>query len=178
MRYTTALICLVLPLASWGCYVSSTPLGPPGRIDADAALVGEWRCVPPPGDSSDEQASVKVFSFDASQQYVEWTEKERTTRYRVYGTPVGARVLLNVSEVAPVPIPGPERVVRTPDWMFIRHRIDAVGQLELAVVRDEAFKGLSQPEALNAIRARAADEAIYERFAVCTRRPGAGCPDH
>jgi hypothetical protein len=128
--------------------------------------------VPPPGDSSDEQASVKVFPFDASQQYVEWTEKEKTTRYRVYGTPVGTQVLLNISEVTPVPPPGPERVVRTPDWIFIRYHIDAAGQLELAVVRDEAVKGPSERDSLNAIRARAADEAIYETFAVCTRNPG------
>ena len=172
MRRTTALAPLVLLLALCGCYVSSTPLGPPGRIDADAALVGEWQCVPPPGDSSDERASVKVIPFDASQQYVEWAEKEETTRYRVYGTPVGVQVLLNVCEVTPVPLPAPERIVRTPDWMFIRYRIDAAGQLELAVVRDEAVKGLSEQDSLNAIRARVADEAIYEPFAVCTRKPG------
>src|SRR5881392_2351929 len=82
------------------CYESSVPLSPPGKVAADAGLFGRWHCVPDPEKKEDQdQATLTILAFDRAQYYAEWNEDGKVTRYRAYGSRVGARVLLNVLEL-------------------------------------------------------------------------------
>jgi hypothetical protein len=173
MGNTAALASFVLIVGTCGCpYESSTPLGPPGSIDVDPALVGEWRCVDPDATPSEGQGIVTVFRFDASQYFIEIGEagKEgRTEKYRAYGTPAGTSVVLNIREMKP---DGPlSSAVRSAerDWSFLRYRIGPAGHLELWFVCEDGLKTLSEDEALRSIVARAGDDALYDEPVVCTR---------
>src|SRR5947207_662717 len=65
-----------------GCYESSLPLSPPGKVAADAALFGRWHCVPDPEKKEDnDQAILAIVPFDAAQYLAEWTEDGKVTRY-------------------------------------------------------------------------------------------------
>jgi hypothetical protein len=158
--FTALALALVVILTAGGCYESSIPLGEPGAVGIDPALVGEWRCVPPPEDPSNEEATLTVMPFDAAQYYAEWVEKNEKDRYRVYGTRVGRVVLLNVHSVP----------ASSGKWAFFRYRIDPAGELHLSMVSDKAMAGLDERAALRAIRNRVAEETIYVPVAVCTRR--------
>jgi hypothetical protein len=156
----TRLAVLLLAVVACGCYEASAPLGPPGAVVVDPAIVGTWRCGPPQEEKSTERATLVVMPFDESQYFAEWTsEGDAPDRYRVYGTRAGREVVLNVHQV-----PANEG-----GWAFFRYRVDPAGVLRLSMVKDEAMKGLSESAALDAIRARAGDEAIYMAVADCTR---------
>ena len=156
----TKLAVLVLAVVASACYEASVPLGQPGSVPLDPAIVGEWQCLPPPADKSDGRATLVVMPFDERQYFAEWaSEGDRPDRYRVYGTRLGPDVVYNVHQ-----LPAGEG-----GWAFFRYRIDPAGVLYLSMVKDEAMKGLDQKAALDAIRSRAGDEKIYMPVAVCTR---------
>lgn len=156
----TRLAVLLLAGVACGCYEASAPLGPPGAVAIDQAVVGTWRCVPPPDEKSNDRAVLVVMPFDESQYFAEWTsEGDTPDRYRVYGARAGGQVLLNVHQV-----PATEG-----GWAFFRYRIDPAGALRLSMVSDEAVKGLDERAALDVIRSRAGDEAIYMPVSDCTR---------
>ena len=161
MRHTR-LAALLLAAVTCGCYEASVPLGPPGAIAVDAAIVGTWQCAPPPEDKSDSQATLVVMPFDEAQYVAEWTEGTDTDRYRVYASRAGSQVLLNVRALEPR--------LKPQSWVFMRYRIDAAGRLNLAIVRDKALEGLAERDALDAIRARVAEASIYESPIFCTRK--------
>ena len=152
---------LLLAAVTCGCYEASVPLGPPGAVAVDAAIVGTWQCAPPPEDKSDSQATLVVMPFDEAQYVAEWTEGQDTDRYRAYASRAGSQVLLNVRALEPA--------VKPQSWVFIRYRIDAAGRLNFAIVRDKALEGLGEREALDAIRSRAAEASLYESPITCTR---------
>ncbi len=173
MENTAALASFVLIVGACGCpYGSSAPLGPPGSIDVDPALIGEWRCAEPDKTPPDGQAIVRFFRFDASQYFIETLEPGQegpAGRFRAYGTRAGDGVLLNVRELKP---DGPLSSAVRPaeeDWSFLRYQIDSAGQLEVRIVCEDGLKTLSEDEALRSIVARAGDEAMYEPLVVCTR---------
>ena len=158
----TRLSLLLLAVVACGCYEASAPLGPPGAVAVDPAIVGAWRCVSPPEDKSSERAMLLVMPFDESQYFAEWTsEGDKPDRYRAYGTRAGREVVLNVHQV-----PATEG-----GWAFFRYRIDQAGVLHLSMVDDKAMKGLGERAALDAIRSRAGDESIYMPVAECSRAP-------
>ena len=159
MPPASRILCCVAALALSGCYESMHPLGPSSRGTIDKTLVGNWDCQPPRGEQSEDRATLQVQPFDPRQYYIEWKEKEKSTRYRAYGSPIGPTVVLNVQEL------------RTNKWVFARYQIGSDGRLSIAVVVDDALKGLSELEALRAIKARVMDDTLYKGFAVCTPNP-------
>ena len=157
----TRLGALLLAAVTCGCYEASVPLGPPGEIAVDPAILGTWQCASPPEDKSDSQATLVVMRFDEAQYFAEWTEGREPDLYRAYASRAGSQVLLNVRSLG--------FQVEGKPWVFMRYRIDAAGRLNLAIVRDKALEGLAEREALDAIRTRAADAALYESSIFCTR---------
>jgi hypothetical protein len=143
-----------------GCYESSRPLGPPeGALDP--GLVGSWRCVPDaePGKPKDF-AHLLVVPFDRSQYYLEWREESKIQRHRAYATQVKDRTLYNVVEV--------KSRGDTPMWRFLRATREPDSRLLLEVVDGEAVKAKDEAAALDEIRRRIDDGALYSRWAVCT----------
>lgn len=173
MGNTAALASFVLIVGTCGCpYESSAPLGPPGTVGVDPALIGEWRCVEPDAPPSEGQEIVTVFRFDTSQYFIEVGEPGkggRTEKYRAYGTPAGTSVVLNIREMRPDgPLSSAVRLAQ-PNWSFLRYRIGPAGQLELWFVCEDGLNNLSEEEARRSIVARAGDEATDGRPLVCTR---------
>ena len=174
MGNTAAAAAFVLMVGACGCpYESSAPLGQPGSVDVDPALLGEWRCQDP--ESSQPEAILRVFRFDAAQYVVETSgagEGDSPGRSRAYGTRAGTSVLLNVRELTLSSLPpAPDRPAE-PRWTFARYRIDPAGRLEVRTVCEDSLKNLSEKDALDAILARASDEALYGEALVCTRSRG------
>lgn len=143
------------------CYQSSVPLGPPDRGTIDPAIVGTWNCVDPKDASN--AATVTAVAFDAHQYFVEWREApDHVTRYRAWSTAIGAGTLLNVQE-----LDGPPSSRRV---TFLKVQAGADGGVSMAIVDDDAVKGLKGEAALQAIRRRVADRSLYGPFATCVRK--------
>ncbi|HET8643928.1 MAG TPA: hypothetical protein VFO85_00480, partial [Vicinamibacteria bacterium] len=144
-------------LALAGCYGSPEPLGPAAQGTVDRALVGDWRCSSA-GDGS-ETALVWIFPLDGTQYVVEWRTADETDHYRAHASRAGDETLLNVRELT--------SGRAGEEWYFLRYRIDEGRRLRLSLVDDEALGGLEGEAALDAIRRRAADPALYTDLAVC-----------
>jgi hypothetical protein len=143
------------------CYQSSVPLGPPDRGTIDPALVGTWTCVDPKDASN--TATVTAVAFDAHQYVVEWREApDHVTRYRAWSTAAGGGALMNVQELE-----GPPADRRV---SFLRIQAGAGGRASIAIVDDDALDGMQGEAALQAIRRRIADPALYGPFATCARK--------
>jgi len=153
--------CLLIAAGLCGCFESSVPLSPPGKVHRDGALVGSWRCGSNDA-KSDDAAILQVFPFDDAQYYAEWTEIEETTRYRAYGSRAGDVILLNIQGLTAGSSAG--------TWLFLRYRLDPPGTLKIALVSNESLKGLDESAALKAIRRRAADDTLYESWTTCSRQ--------
>lgn len=160
-KWVTPLGCLFLAAVMAGCYESSHPLSKAGQVRYDVALVGSWRCVPDTTENSGDRAVLEVLPFDDFQYYVEWREQQEITRYRAYGVRLNKSVLLNVRELRQGAPAG--------KWVFVRYRLEGTGKLKLAVVSEKALRGRDEAEHLRDIRSRAADDTLYEPFAVCVR---------
>lgn len=152
--------CLLIAAGLSGCYESASPLSTPGTVPRDAALMGQWRCEED-GAKSNERTRLQVFPFDEAQYYAELTDNRETARYRAYGSRVGDVTLLNVLEL--------KAGLPAGKWMFVRYRIESPRTLKLALVNAESVKGLPEADALQAIRQRAADDALYEPWTTCSR---------
>ena len=152
--------CLLIVAALTACYESSAPLSPAGQVPRDAALTGKWRCVEA-GAKPGETITLEVFPFDDAQYYAEWTDARETSRIRAYGSRAGDVTVLNFREI--------EAGSEAGKWMFLRYGLEAPKTLKLSVVSESALKGLSETGALEAIRKRAADDALYEPWTVCSR---------
>ena len=163
-RFARAALYLALAVALPGCLESTRPLSRPGTVPRDAAVLGKWNCVPDPREKADDRATLQVWAFDESQYYAEWAEGESTTRYRAFGTRVGKIVLLNVLEMKP----GRDDT----KWVFVRYKLEGADRLRLAVVKDEVVKGSTEAAKLEDVRKRAASDALYGSFALCTKLPG------
>lgn len=163
-RFAGVALFLALAAALSGCYESSRPLSRPGAVARDAAVLGKWNCVPDPQEKPSDRALLHVWPFDEAQYYAEWIEGESTTRYRAYGSRIGAAVLLNVFEMKPTDV--------DVKWVFVRYRLEGPERLRLAVVKDQAVRGNTEAAKLNDIRQRATRDALYQAFANCTRLPG------
>jgi hypothetical protein len=156
-----------LLLLAAGCYESSTPTGPPERGTVDEALLGSWRCEDP-SEGSTQVATLEVLRFDRSQYYLEWREEDRTYRYRAYSTQVHQVELFNVQELKSLP--------GTTPWYFLRAVRRKDGGLELSVVKKDSLKDLVERAAIRAIERRVKDDELYEPWAVCAAKHGAGRP--
>lgn len=161
-RFAGAALLLALGETLSGCYESSRPLARPGAA-YDRAVLGQWNCVPDPLGKPDDRATLMVWPFDESQYYAEWTEGPNTTRYRAFGSRIGTTTLLNVREMK----------IGSDDakWAFVRYRFEG-DRLRIAVVKDDAVHGGTEAAKLEDIRRRAAGNALYQSFAVCSRPPG------
>ena len=154
---------LVLSLAFLGgCYESSTPLGPAERGVVNPELLGAWTC----RSASKEKdiASLRIVAYDSSRYYLEWRDKEETTRWAAHSSIVGGALLHNVRELKPDG--------RDTKWVFMRALTPAESQLQLSLVKDDELKKLSEAEALREIRRRVGDESLYSPWATCQRSPG------
>ena len=142
-----------------GCYESSTPLGPAERGMVNLELLGTWVC----RDAAKEAnvATLLVVAFDSSRYYVEWRDKDETTRWAAHSSIVGGALLHNVREL--------KADGRDTKWVFMRVLTPTESQLLLWVVKDDDLKKLSEPEALREIRRRVRDESLYKPWATCQR---------
>ena len=53
---------------------------------------------------------------------------------------------------------------------FLRVQAAAEGRVSMAIIEDDALKGLKSEAALQAIRRRVADPSLYGPFAPCVRK--------
>lgn len=154
-----ALISLLSLAFVSGCYESATPLGPADRGAVNPELVGAWTCR-----DADKEASVAtllVVAFDSSRYYLEWRDKEETTRWAAHSSIVGGVLLHNVRELK---LDG-----RETKWVFMRALTPTESQLQLWLVKEEGLKKLSEPDALKEIRRRVKDESLYKLWSTCKR---------
>ena len=93
--------------------------------------------------------------------YFEWVEGNEVSRYRAYGSRIAQTVLLNVQELKPK---GPSG-----KWIFVPYRLESPDKLRVAVVKEQAVKGLRESEALGTIRGRVTDDSLYEAWQICSR---------
>src|SRR5213592_4070021 len=93
MFATESAIFLSLAFLS-GCYESSTPLGPAERGMVNPELLGTWTCRDAP--EKGNVATLQVVAFDASRYYLEWHDKDETTRWAAHSSIVGGALLHNI----------------------------------------------------------------------------------
>lgn len=151
-------VLLSLPLLA-GCYESSVPLGSPERVMVSPELLGTWAC----REASDESklATLLVVAYDRSRYFLEWRDKDETTRWAAHASEVGGALLYNVRELRPDG--------RETKWVFLRASTPVEARLLLAVVDGEELKKLGEPEAFREIRRRVRDESLYKPWAACQR---------
>jgi hypothetical protein len=147
----------VIPLAA--CL--SAPLGPPGSIKPDVALLGKWQCVGN-RDGERKEAQLEVVRFDDSQYYAEWIDGGEKSRYRAYATRVGGATLVNVTELNGRFTPWPWAVVR------VSNMRDKTFDLEL--LDTEALRSHDEKAARREIAERAKDPSVYKALASCSAR--------
>jgi len=142
-----------------GCYESSTPLGPAERGMVNPQLLGTWIC----RDAAREAnvATLLVVAFDSSRYYLEWRDKDETSRWAAHSSIVGGALLHNVREL--------KADGRDTKWSFMRALTPTESQLLLSVVEEDDIKKLSEPDALREIRRRVSDESLYQLWATCRR---------
>lgn len=142
-----------------GCYESATPLGPAERGMVNSEFLGTWNC----RNAADEAnvATLQVVAFDSSRYYLEWRDKDETTRWAAHSSIVGGALLHNVREL--------KADGRDTKWVFMRVLSPTESRLLLAVVKDDDLKKLGEPEALREIRRRVRDESLYKPWAACQR---------
>ena len=154
-----ALIALVSLAFLAGCYESSAPLGPAERGMVDPELLGTWTCRSEAKDGG--TATLVVVAYDASRYYLEWRDKEETSRWAAHSSIVGGGLLHNVREL--------KADGRETKWVFMRALTPAPSQLLLSLVKDDDLKSLAEPQAHREIRRRLGDESLYSPWANCRR---------
>lgn len=142
-----------------GCYESSTPLGPAERGVVNSELLGAWTCRSASKEA--DVATLRVIAYDASRYYLEWRDKDETTRWAAHSSIVGGALLHSVRELKPDG--------RDTRWAFMRALTPSAGELRLSLVKDDELKKLDEAEALREIRRRATDESLYQAWATCRR---------
>lgn len=93
-----------------GCYESATPLGPAERGMVNPDLLGTWNCQEATKEA--KSATLLIMAFDSSRYYLEWRDKDETTRWAAYSSIVGGALLHNVRELKPDG--------RDTQWVFMR----------------------------------------------------------
>ena len=143
---------LAVPLAA--CL--PTPIGKPGSAPIDTEVLGTWTCTST--DEDKETARLEVVQFDAAQYLAEWTEGDKTTRYRAFPVKVRGRTLVNADELA-------DRGQYADMWAVLRYQRDGsaltIDGLEQKIL-DADEKAIRR-----AVEARPADPSLWKRFANC-----------
>jgi hypothetical protein len=160
------LLALAVTLAA--CF--DVPLSPGGEVAVDEKVLGDWHCVPDTEPPSEDRADMRVARNGDLEYAVEWREGDALTKYRAYGSSLRGTVLINVQETTT------DSKWSTKDWAIVRYALDSTGRLVLRQVRDDALHGKDDAEKVEEIRRRAADDDLFQRWAVCTRRPAGTAP--
>ena len=122
-------------------------------------LLGTWTCR---GTTKEESAgTLLVVAFDSSRYYLEYRDKEETTRWAAHPSVVGGVLLHNVREL--------KDDSRATKWVFLRTLTPNPSTLLLSVVKDDDLKQLSEPDAHREIRRRVNDEPLYKLWRTCAR---------
>ena len=159
-RWAAAVALLAAPIAA--CL--PTPIGKPGSAPIDARVLGTWTCTST--EEETEEARLEVLQFDAGQYLAEWTEGEKTTRYRAFPATVRGQTLINVDELG-------DRGEYAHLWAVLRYRRDgsalAIDGLDQKVLDTDDDKAVRR-----AVETRPADPSLWKRFADCVveGRPG------
>ena len=157
-RDIARIVLLTLPFLG-GCYESSAPLGPAEQAVVNPELLGTWTCR---GTTKEESAgTLLVVAFDSSRYYLEYRDKEETTRWAAHPSVVGGVLLHNVREL--------KDDSRATKWVFLRALTPSPSMLLLSVVKDEDLKKLGEPDAHREIRRRVNDESLYQLWRTCAR---------
>ena len=143
-------------------FQSETPLGSAKEGILETAFFGTWHCVSPK--DSGDTATLLLAAFDEKQYFVEWTERDDVSHYRMYSTKVGQERVLNAQPLASQP--------DNTAWVFLKLRIGGDGRLVVDMVDEDAMKGLKGKKALAEIKRRVADPTLFSRFADCSREEG------
>lgn len=142
------------------CYQGSQPLTPAASGGTDARLDGEWRCL---RDDGDDVVRLSVHARSTSQHDVSLRAPgEDADHYIAHVSKVGDVDIANVQE--------PDGGQATRKWVYVRYRFLREGLLDLGLVAEDRLAHATDPQAaLDEIRARAADDRIYEHLLVCLR---------
>lgn len=152
------IVLLTLPFLG-GCYESSAPLAPAEQAVVNPELLGTWTCR---GTAKEEGAGkLLVVAFDSSRYYLEYRDKEETTRWAAHASVVGGVLLHNVREL--------KDDSRATKWAFLRALTPNPSTLLLSVVKDDDLKKLGEPDAHREIRRRVNDESLYKLWRTCAR---------
>lgn len=162
MKKLSMWIGCVLILTLCGCYESSAPLGPAGKVKINSSLLGDWKCLEI-SKRSDRSPIYSVRSFDNTQYLIEEFEGGAVkSRYRAYETKIGEHSLLNLTDV--------NSSTKTPTWVFLRYKIRSDNRLEIDFVDSHAVKETAQQAALKSIQNRVADDSLYTQVYSCQRQ--------
>jgi hypothetical protein len=163
VRLARFFLAVWVPLMA-GCF--EAPIAPPQGKELEPALLGNWRCQTPDSEEP-EEAEVSLTGPVEGQYKVLWTEQAGTTEeYRAYPVIVSGIELLSVEEATSTP-----GKLSTDRWAVVRLVRAPENELlvEMPVAR---LLRLPDEQALAELRARPADDALWELFARC-RRPNA-----
>jgi hypothetical protein len=139
-------------------YQYDTPLGTPTTATLDTKLLGTWRCVS--GDQ-DKAALISFRAFDERQYGVTFDpEGEKAGSLRAFAAPIAG--VLNVQEVDETP-------AASRKWGLARYRLIGSGALVVDLLKDDALAGVAPAVAVETLRKRVDDPALYDSFVVCAR---------
>ena len=133
-----------------------TPIGKPGSAPIDARVLGTWTCTSMEDEA--ETARLEVVQFDAGQYLAEWSEGEKTTRYRAFPARVRGQTLINVDELG-------DRGDYAHLWAVLRYQRD--GSALTIDGLDQEILDADEKAIRRAVEARPADPSLWKRFANC-----------
>ena len=154
-----ALVCAAAAIIP-GCYQGTEPLTAAASGSVDARLDGDWRCI---RDDNDGLVTLSIRAHDTRRHDVRLrVPDEDDDRYIAHVSRVGETTIANVQELRDGQPAG--------KWVYVRYRLLREGVLDLSLVSEDKLKSAQDPRgALDEIRARAADEQLYENLLVCLR---------
>lgn len=160
----TALL-LATAAATFGCYESDFPLGPPTQA-VDAGLLGTWRCVQ--HDSESQLAVLELTVARRSEQQYDVSlaaAGEETLLYRGHATDLRGTTILNLQELKPGKAPDAAR------WDFVRATLLKPNVLDVAIVDDKLFpeKPATAAAQRAAMEASVARPELFSDYCVCAR---------
>jgi hypothetical protein len=151
MKTTRSATAALLALSLAACL--ATPIGKPGAVPLDPLVVDEWKCTNLADEG--ETARLGVYRFDRSQYLVEWTQDDKTARYRGFPGRIGGRMVVNLIEL--------EEDERSEPWAVVRYQVRA----DRSLVVDSLDMEQDEKVVRKALERRPADPSLWKPFASC-----------
>lgn len=138
-RLLTGSLCAAMLILA-GCEGARAPLGEPGEVPVDPALIGTWQSI----SDEEDMATLHVWAFNENEYYVEWEtedEEDDLARLRAYASDLGNFIFANIQCI------NCDADDRT-EWFFFQYELESEDVLAIRSVNDshytEAMSGMTR----------------------------------